>query len=117
MSFSLILFVYLCLAAFKVIKALLPPKAVEILKMISKKDVTQYVPKDNCLVSWGGSDSYEFQFVPEPKRVVAKPKAANAGDDDQPPHDEMGLDKKVGDPRNPLAHEPKVKLFLGVFSL
>ncbi|XP_032587803.1 motile sperm domain-containing protein 2-like isoform X2 [Drosophila mojavensis] len=81
-------------AAFKVIKTLLPPKAVEILKMISKKDVTQYVPKDNCLVSWGGSDSYEFQFVPEPKRALAKPKAANAGDDDQP-HDEMGLDKKV----------------------
>lgn len=115
MSFSLLLF-YLCLAAFKVIKTLLPPKAVEILKMISKKDVTQYVPKDNCLVSWGGSDSYEFQFVPEPKRALAKPKAANAGDDDQP-HDEMGLDKKVGDPRNPLAQEPKVKLFLGVFSL
>ncbi|XP_032291163.1 motile sperm domain-containing protein 2 [Drosophila virilis] len=81
-------------AAFKVIKTLLPPKAVEILKMISKKDVTQYVPKDNCLVSWGGNDSYEFQFVPESKRPPPKPKAANAGDDDQP-HEDMGLDKKV----------------------
>ncbi|EDW50635.1 motile sperm domain-containing protein 2 isoform X1 [Drosophila sechellia] len=75
-------------AAFKVIKALLPPKAVEILKMISKKDINQYITKDNCLASWGGEDNYEFSFVPEAKKVISKPVAANTGDDEQ-------IDKKV----------------------
>ncbi|XP_039229431.1 motile sperm domain-containing protein 2 isoform X2 [Drosophila yakuba] len=70
-------------AAFKVIKALLPPKAVEILKMISKKDINQYITKDNCLAIWGGEDNYEFSFVPEAKKVTSKPLAANAGDDEQ----------------------------------
>ncbi|KAH8270164.1 hypothetical protein KR018_005089 [Drosophila ironensis] len=71
-------------AAFKVVKALLPPKAVEILKMISKKDITQYVPKDNCLVSWGGSDNYEFSFVPEARKAAPTSLVpANAGDDEQ----------------------------------
>ncbi|XP_043071478.1 motile sperm domain-containing protein 2 isoform X2 [Drosophila grimshawi] len=96
-------------AAFRVIKALLPPKAVEILKMISKKDVTQYVPPDKCPVMWGGHDDYEFQFVPESKSVPPKSMAANAGDDDQPHHhQDMDLDKKVHfaksvtqTPRNP----------------
>ncbi|XP_034483790.1 motile sperm domain-containing protein 2 isoform X2 [Drosophila innubila] len=81
-------------AAFKVIKALLPPKAVEILKMISKKDVTQYVTKDNCLASWGGTDNYEFSFVPESKPAISKPVAANAGDAEQP-HQDTANDKKV----------------------
>ncbi|KAH8366240.1 hypothetical protein KR093_010870, partial [Drosophila rubida] len=80
-------------AAFKVIKALLPPKAVEILKMISKKDITQYVSKDNSLVSWGGTDNYEYSFVPPPESKEApKVVAANAGDAEQPPLD---YDKKV----------------------
>ncbi|KAH8239084.1 hypothetical protein KR032_000502 [Drosophila birchii] len=71
-------------AAFKVIKALLPPKAVEILKMISKKDINQYITKDKCLASWGGSDNYEFSFVPEARQGTAKPVvAANAGEDEQ----------------------------------
>ncbi|XP_041564431.1 motile sperm domain-containing protein 2 isoform X1 [Drosophila elegans] len=69
-------------AAFKVIKALLPPKAVEILKMISKKDIGQYITKDKSLASWGGEDNYEFSFVPGAKQS-AKPVAANAGDDEQ----------------------------------
>lgn len=55
--------------------------------MISKKDITQYVPKDNCLASWGGTDNYEFRFVPEAKRTPATPaeaaEAANAGEDDK----------------------------------
>ncbi|KAH8300752.1 hypothetical protein KR059_001805 [Drosophila kikkawai] len=71
-------------AAFKVIKALLPPKAVEILKMISKKDINQYITKDKCLASWGGGDNYEFSFVPEARQVTSKSTAAaNAGEDEQ----------------------------------
>jgi len=79
------------LAAFKVIKALLPPKAVEILKMISKKDIGQYITKDKSLAIWGGEDNYEFSFVPEAKQVTSKPLAANAGDDEQ----FADVDKKV----------------------
>ncbi|XP_034659088.1 motile sperm domain-containing protein 2 isoform X2 [Drosophila subobscura] len=68
-------------AAFKVIKALLPPKAVEILKMISKKDIGQYILKDSCLASWGGSDNYEYSFVAETKRVEASKPVASTDDD------------------------------------
>ncbi|SPP77512.1 blast:Motile sperm domain-containing protein 2 [Drosophila guanche] len=78
-------------AAFKVIKALLPPKAVEILKMISKKDIGQYILKDSCLASWGGSDNYEYSFVAETKRVEAS-KPVTSTDDDQLV---LGGDKKV----------------------
>ncbi|XP_030371885.1 motile sperm domain-containing protein 2-like [Scaptodrosophila lebanonensis] len=83
-------------AAFKIVKTLLPPKAVEILKMISKKDVTQYVHKDNCLTNWGGNDTYEYSFVPEPKSVSLKTptngvQAANAGDEEPA----LNGDKKV----------------------
>ncbi|XP_065359809.1 motile sperm domain-containing protein 2-like [Calliphora vicina] len=59
-------------AAFKIVKALLPEKAVEILKVIKKKDINQYIDKDNCLASWGGNDDYQFSFVPE-KRIAAAP--------------------------------------------
>ncbi|TMW52556.1 hypothetical protein DOY81_002381 [Sarcophaga bullata] len=54
-------------ASFKIVKAFLPEKAVEILKVIKKKDINQYIDKDNCLVSWGGNDNYQFSFVPENK--------------------------------------------------
>ncbi|XP_075162191.1 motile sperm domain-containing protein 2-like [Haematobia irritans] len=54
-------------AAFKIVKALLPEKAVEILKVITKKTITTYIDTDNCLASWGGTDNYEFSFCPEVK--------------------------------------------------
>lgn len=44
---------------------MLPEKAVEILKVIKKKDINQYIDKDNCLASWGGNDNYQFTFVPQ----------------------------------------------------
>ncbi|XP_037933701.1 motile sperm domain-containing protein 2-like isoform X2 [Teleopsis dalmanni] len=58
-------------AAFKLIKGLLPAKALEILKMVSKKDINTYIDKNNCLTSWGGTDDYEFSFVPE--KIANKP--------------------------------------------
>ncbi|KAH8257588.1 hypothetical protein KR038_011670 [Drosophila bunnanda] len=85
-------------AAFKVIKALLPPKAVEILKMISKKDINQYIAKDKCLASWGGGDNYQFSFVPEARQATSKPVvAANAGEDEQ-----FGDRKVIFNPRGVL---------------
>ncbi|XP_023302799.2 motile sperm domain-containing protein 2-like [Lucilia cuprina] len=60
-------------AAFKIVKALLPEKAVEILKVIKKKDINQYIDKDNCLTCWGGNDDYQFTFVPEKKTSAPAP--------------------------------------------
>lgn len=50
-------------AAFKIVKTFLPEEALKILKVTTKKDIDQYVDKDNCLKLWGGNDDYEFQFA------------------------------------------------------
>lgn len=52
-------------AAFKVIKAWLPAKGVAKLKFVSKSNLKEFVSPDQALSSWGGQDSYVFQFVPE----------------------------------------------------
>ncbi|KAL3284473.1 hypothetical protein HHI36_018634 [Cryptolaemus montrouzieri] len=52
-------------AAFKVIKSWLPEKAVKKIKFVSKKDLKDWVPKDQALTCWGGEDDYTFSFVPE----------------------------------------------------
>jgi len=53
----------LLLAAFKIVKTFLPEKALKILKVTSKKDIVQYVDKDNCLKIWGGNDEYIYKFA------------------------------------------------------
>lgn len=58
------------LAAFKIVKNLLPEKAIEILRVISKKNINEYVERSCCLRSWGGTDNYEFQFVPEKRKAT-----------------------------------------------
>ncbi|CAH1105355.1 unnamed protein product [Psylliodes chrysocephalus] len=52
-------------AAFKIIKSWLPEKAVEKIKFVSKKDLTNYVPTEHILKSWGGPNTYVFSFIPE----------------------------------------------------
>lgn len=52
-------------AAFRIIKTWLPEKAIEKLKMVTKKDVLNYVPKNEALKSWGGDNDYAFRFVSE----------------------------------------------------
>ncbi|KAL5291363.1 MOSPD2 family protein [Megaselia abdita] len=52
-------------AAFKIIKGLLPPKAVEIMKFLNTKTIKECVDADNSLKAWGGNDDYTFKFVPE----------------------------------------------------
>lgn len=52
-------------AAFKVIKSLLPEKAVKKLKMIKKAELKEFVPIDQQLQCWGGTDDYVFSFMPE----------------------------------------------------
>lgn len=57
------------LAAFKIIKTWLPAKAVKKIKFLSKHNLHEFVPKESTLVSWGGENSYEFNFEPETKKV------------------------------------------------
>lgn len=55
----------LYIAAIKIMKALLPPKAVQALKSVSSKTITEYISEENLLKDWGGPDDFVFQFVPE----------------------------------------------------
>jgi hypothetical protein len=52
-------------AAFKIIKSWLPPKAVDKIKLVDKKSLKDFIPLDQCLASWGGTDHYGFEFEPE----------------------------------------------------
>lgn len=52
-------------AAFKVIKQLLPARAVERMKFMSKDTLKEVVAPDQALTCWGGKDDYVFEFVPE----------------------------------------------------
>ncbi|GLV42809.1 uncharacterized protein CBL_03549 [Carabus blaptoides fortunei] len=52
-------------AAFKIIKSLLPEKAVAKMKFLSKSNVKDFVPLDQALRCWGGQDDYVFSFIPE----------------------------------------------------
>ncbi|XP_049884244.1 motile sperm domain-containing protein 2-like [Pectinophora gossypiella] len=52
-------------AAFKVVKTLLPAKAVEKMKFVTKDTLKDIVAPDQALVCWGGRNEYVFKFVPE----------------------------------------------------
>ncbi|XP_017100278.2 motile sperm domain-containing protein 2 [Drosophila bipectinata] len=54
---------FLLNAAFKIVKTFLPEEALRILRVTTKKDIDQYVDKDNCLKLWGGNDDYEYKFA------------------------------------------------------
>lgn len=54
-------------AAFKVVKTLLPAKAVEKMKFVTKDTLKEVVAPEQALVSWGGKDNYVFEFIPENK--------------------------------------------------
>ncbi|ALC44128.1 CG32407, partial [Drosophila busckii] len=54
---------FLLNAAFKIVKGFMPPEALEILRVTTKKDIGEYVDQDNCLKIWGGNDDYSFKFV------------------------------------------------------
>ncbi|XP_023948889.1 motile sperm domain-containing protein 2-like [Bicyclus anynana] len=57
-------------AGFKIVKNILPTAAVERLRMVNKDKLKDLVAPEQALTSWGGKDSYVFQFIPE-NRVVA----------------------------------------------
>lgn len=60
-------------AAFKVVKTLLPAKAVEKMKNVSKDSLKEIVAPEQALTCWGGKDDYTFEFVPENKSLELTP--------------------------------------------
>jgi CRAL/TRIO domain len=52
-------------ATFQIIKKLLPAKAVERLRFVNGKQMSDYVDLDNQLSIWGGNDNKPFVFKPE----------------------------------------------------
>ena len=53
------------LAAFKIIKAWLPPAAVKKIKFLTKSNMGEYVTEENRLEEWGGSDPWQYQWEHE----------------------------------------------------
>ncbi|XP_055840563.1 motile sperm domain-containing protein 2-like isoform X2 [Episyrphus balteatus] len=72
-------------AAFKIIKQLMPPKAVEVMKFLNPKNVSEFVDDNNRLACWGGNDNYTFSFQPAQQKVSsnqAKQNLNNNNDED-----------------------------------
>ena len=61
----LIFLIRLVLAAFKVIKGWLPPAAVKKIKFLTKTNMNEYVTDDNRLEEWGGTDTWQYSWIPE----------------------------------------------------
>ncbi|CAH2083380.1 unnamed protein product [Euphydryas editha] len=74
-------------AAFKIIKSLLPARAVEKMKFVNKDTLKSFVTPENALECWGGTDNYEFEFVSENRSAEHTPKKvtfAEQGDSHSP---------------------------------
>lgn len=52
-------------ATFKIIKTLLPAKAVARMKFVNSKTLNEFVDESNMLTIWGGNDNYSYEFVDE----------------------------------------------------
>jgi len=52
-------------AAWKIIKAWLPAGAVRKIKFVNKNTVDEYVHPEQKLLAWGGSDTWEYEFIEE----------------------------------------------------
>ena len=52
-------------AAFKVIKGWLPPAAVKKIKFLTKSNMSEYVSEDQMLEEWGGTDAWQYAWLPE----------------------------------------------------
>ncbi|XP_061727518.1 motile sperm domain-containing protein 2-like [Cydia pomonella] len=83
-------------AAFKVVKSLLPAKAVERMRFSTKDNLKDVVAPEQALTCWGGKDPYVFEFVPEnrgtndvhtPKKVTF----AEQGDNQHSPGEMLRL--------------------------
>lgn len=52
-------------AAFKIIKSLLPEKAVAKMKFVNKTTLKEFIAPEQALVCWGGENDYVFNYIPE----------------------------------------------------
>lgn len=52
----------------------MPPKAVEALKFINKKNISEYITPENQQTCWGGKDNYQFVFTPQNPKVLILPR-------------------------------------------
>ncbi|XP_045541190.1 motile sperm domain-containing protein 2-like [Papilio machaon] len=52
-------------AGYRIVKGLLPARAIERLRVINKDKIKDFIPLNQALKCYGGTDDYEFQFVPE----------------------------------------------------
>lgn len=76
-------------AAFKVVKTLLPAKAVEKMRNVSKDTLKDVVAPEQALTCWGGKDDYTFEFIPENRRIdleLTPPKKVTFAEQGDNPH-------------------------------
>ncbi|XP_011422421.3 motile sperm domain-containing protein 2 [Magallana gigas] len=55
-------------AAWKVVKTWLSPEAQKKLKFVNKSDIQLYIAKENLPEHMGGTDTYEYKYVPSEER-------------------------------------------------
>lgn len=76
-------------AAFKVVKTLLPAKAVEKMRNVSKDTLKDVVAPEQALTCWGGKDDYTFEFISENRRTdleLTPPKKVTFAEQGDNPH-------------------------------
>ncbi|KAI5632844.1 CRAL/TRIO domain-containing protein [Phthorimaea operculella] len=78
-------------AAFKVVKTLLPAKAVERMRFVTKDNLKDVVPPEQALTCWGGKDDYVFRFVPEKSGDNPQKKVTFAEQDNHSPGEMLKL--------------------------
>lgn len=73
-------------AAFKVVKTLLPAKAVEKMKFVTKDTLKDIVAPEQALACWGGKDNYVFEFIPESRSSEHTPKKVTFAEQSENQH-------------------------------
>lgn len=93
-------------AAFNIIKALLPPKAVASLRFVNSKNITEFMTEENMLTCWGGKDDYQFKFEP------SKFPQANELDGNMNSQKGIIITKDENDNNTVINHDKKVCKFI-----
>ncbi|CAH0602340.1 unnamed protein product [Chrysodeixis includens] len=84
---------WVLLAPFKVVKSILPAKAVEKMKFLTKDSLKEIVAPEQAMSCWGGKDNYTFEFIPENKSNSTPKKVtfAEQGDSQHSPGEMLRL--------------------------
>ncbi|XP_033743770.1 motile sperm domain-containing protein 2-like isoform X2 [Pecten maximus] len=62
-------------AAWKIIKAWLSPQAIQKIKFVGKSDIQEYINKDQLMEHMGGTDKFQFKYVPPAERAEEENKS------------------------------------------